>query len=263
MNTFSQVWVFSDTPSRLPELMNGAQALANQINAFVLNDADGAQAIQLGANHVWKLNGKPDDRMIEDYAGVMADTIRQHGADGLVLLPNTRRGKLLAAKLGYRLKAAVSNDASTVSVQDGKATVKHMVYGGLAIGEERIATPYAVLTISSGTFDAAQPDASRTGETHTVEWQAPAVAITRTATQARQSNSVDLDKARLVVSVGRGIGSKENIALAEQLCKAIGAELACSRSVAENEKWMEHERYVGISNLMLKPELYLAVGISG
>lgn len=247
MNTFSQVWVFSDTPSRLPELMNGAQALANQINTFVLNDADGAQAIQLGANHVWKLNGKPDDRMIEDYAGVMADTIRQHGADGLVLLPNTRRGKLLAAKLGYRLKA----------------TVKHMVYGGLAIGEERIATPYAVLTISSGTFDAAQPDASRTGETHTVEWQAPAVAITRTATQARQSNSVDLDKARLVVSVGRGIGSKENIALAEQLCKAIGAELACSRPVAENEKWMEHERYVGISNLMLKPELYLAVGISG
>lgn len=171
MNTFSQVWVFSDTPSRLPELMNGAQALANQINTFVLNDADGVQAIQLGANHVWKLNGKPDDRMIEDYAGVMADTIRQHGADGLVLLPNTRRGKLLAAKLGYRLKAAVSNDASTVSVQDGKATVKHMVYGGLAIGEERIATPYAVLTISSGTFDAAQPDASRTGETHTVEWR--------------------------------------------------------------------------------------------
>lgn len=194
MNTFSQVWVFSDTPSRLPELMNGAQALANQINTFVLNDADGAQAIQLGANHVWKLNGKPDDRMIEDYAGVMADTIRQHGADGPVLLPNTRRGKLLAAKLGYRLKAAVSNDASTVSVQDGKATVKHMVYGGLAIGEERIATPYAVLTISSGTFDAAQPDASRTGETHTVEWQAPAVAITRTATCARQSNSVDPTK---------------------------------------------------------------------
>lgn len=57
---------------------------------------------------------------------------------------------------------------------------------------------------------------------------------------------------------GRGIGSKENISLAEALCQTIGAELACSRPVAENEKWMEHERYVGISNLMLKPELYLA-----
>ncbi|EDQ9940598.1 electron transfer flavoprotein subunit alpha/FixB family protein [Salmonella enterica subsp. enterica serovar Gaminara] len=263
MNKFSSVWVFSDTPSRLPELMSGAQAVGEKVNAFVLNEADSATACHLGADHVWLLSGKPEDRMIEDYAAAMAETIRQHSEGGAVLLPNTRRGKLLAAKLGYRLSAAASNDASDVALQDGKAAVKHMVYGGLAIGAETIASPFAVITLSSGTFDAQQPDASRSGEMHTVQWQAPATAVTRTATQARQSNSVDLDKARLVVSVGRGIGSKENISLAEALCQTIGAELACSRPVAENEKWMEHERYVGISNLMLKPELYLAVGISG
>jgi electron transfer flavoprotein alpha subunit len=263
MNKFSSVWVFSDTPSRLPELMNGAQALGETINAFVLNEADSAAAIQLGANHVWLLSGKPDDRMMEDYAGVMAQTIRQHSEGGAVLLPNTRRGKLLAAKLGFRLSAAVSNDASAVTLQDDNVAVKHMVYGGLAMGAEIITSPFAVITLSSGTFEAMQPDASRSGEKHDVQWQAPATAVTRTATQARKSNSVDLDKARLVVSVGRGIGSKENISLAEALCQAMGAELACSRPVAENEKWMEHERYVGISNLMLKPELYLAVGISG
>ncbi|EAA4696132.1 electron transfer flavoprotein subunit alpha/FixB family protein [Salmonella enterica subsp. enterica] len=263
MNKFSSVWVFSDTPSRLPELMSGAQAVGEKVNAFVLNEADSATACHLGADHVWLLSGKPEDRMIEDYAAAMAETIRQHSEGGAVLLPNTRRGKLLAAKLGYRLSAAVSNDVSDVALQDGKAAVKHMVYGGLAIGAETIASPFAVITLSSGTFDAQQPDASRSGEMHTVQWQAPATAVTRTATQARQSNSVDLDKARLVVSVGRGIGSKENISLAEALCQTIGAELACSRPVAENEKWMEHERYVGISNLMLKPELYLAVGISG
>lgn len=263
MNKFSSVWVFSDTPSRLPELMSGAQAVGEKVNAFVLNEADSATACHLGADHVWLLSGKPEDRMIEDYAAAMAETIRQHSEGGAVLLPNTRRGKLLAAKLGYRLSAVVSNDASDVALQDGKAAVKHMVYGGLAIGAETIASPFAVITLSSGTFDAQQPDASRSGEMHTVQWQAPATAVTRTATQARQSNSVDLDKARLVVSVGRGIGSKENISLAEALCQTIGAELACSRPVAENEKWMEHERYVGISNLMLKPELYLAVGISG
>lgn len=263
MNKFSSVWVFSDTPSRLPELMSGAQAVGEKVNAFVLNEADSATACHLGADHVWLLSGKPEDRMIEDYAAAMAETIRQHSEGGAVLLPNTRRGKLLAATLGYRLSAAVSNDASDVALQDGKAAVKHMVYGGLAIGAETIASPFAVITLSSGTFDAQQPDASRSGEMHTVQWQAPATAVTRTATQARQSNSVDLDKARLVVSVGRGIGSKENISLAEALCQTIGAELACSRPVAENEKWMEHERYVGISNLMLKPELYLAVGISG
>ncbi|HGG4519877.1 TPA: electron transfer flavoprotein subunit alpha/FixB family protein [Salmonella enterica subsp. enterica] len=263
MNKFSSVWVFSDTPSRLPELMSGAQAVGEKVNAFVLNEADSATACHLGADHVWLLSGKPEDRMIEDYAAAMAETIRQHSEGGAVLLPNTRRGKLLAAKLGFRLSAAVSNDACDVALQDGKAAVKHMVYGGLAIGAETIASPFAVITLSSGTFDAQDPDTSRSGEMHTVQWQAPATAVTRTATQARQSNSVDLDKARLVVSVGRGIGSKENISLAEALCQTIGAELACSRPVAENEKWMEHERYVGISNLMLKPELYLAVGISG
>lgn len=263
MNTFSHVWVFSDTPSRLPELMSGAQALGEQINTFVQSDAEGTIAIQLGANHVWQLSGKPDDSLVEDFAGVMAQTIRQQSNAGLVLLPNTRRGKLLAAKLGYRLAAAIANDASAVTQQDGHVTVKHMVYGGLAMGEETIHSPFAVMTLSSGTFEAQQPDTSRRGETHSVQWQTPDVAVTRTATQARQSNSVDLDKARLVVSVGRGIGSKENISLAQALCQAIGAELACSRPVAENEKWMEHQRYVGISNLMLKPELYLAVGISG
>ncbi|QMI04040.1 electron transfer flavoprotein subunit alpha/FixB family protein [Citrobacter sp. RHB25-C09] len=263
MSKFSSVWVFSDTPSRLAELMSGAQALGEQINAFVQTESEATTALQLGAHHVWQLSGKPDNRMVEDYADVMAQTLRQQATSGLVLLPATRRGKLLAAKLGFRLAAVVSNDASSVTLQDGSATVKHMVYGGLAMGEETIASPFAVVTLSSGTFEAQQPDPSRSGETHVVQWQEPAVTITRTATQARQSNSVDLDKARLVVSVGRGIGSKENISLAESLCQAIGAELACSRPVAENEKWMEHERYVGISNLMLKPELYLAVGISG
>ena len=74
---------------------------------------------------------------------------------------------------------------------------------------------------------------------------------------------VEPSKARLVVSVGRGIGSQENIAIAAALSNAIGAELGCSRPVAENEKWMDRERYVGISGIMIKPELYLALGISG
>ncbi|EBH9040052.1 TPA: electron transfer flavoprotein subunit alpha/FixB family protein [Salmonella enterica] len=264
MSKFSSVWLFSDTPSRLPELMGGAQHTGEQINVFVLSEADSEAAFHFGADRVWLLRGKPDDRMVEDYAEAMVETLHKHGGEaGMVLLPNTRRGKLLAAKLGYRLAAAVSNDASSVVPQAEGAAVKHMVYGGLAMGEETITSSWAVVTLSSGAFEPPQTDTARRGEAQSVEWIAPAIAVTRTATQARQSNRVDLDKARLVVSVGRGIGSKENIALAQALCQTIGAELACSRPVAENEKWMEHERYVGISNLMLKPELYLAIGISG
>lgn len=126
MSKFSSVWVFSDTPSRLPELMGGAQHTGEQINVFVLSEADSEAAFHFGADRVWFLRGKPDDRMVEDYAEAMVETLHKHGGEaGMVLLPNTRRGKLLAAKLGYRLAAAVSNDASSVVPQAEGAAVKH------------------------------------------------------------------------------------------------------------------------------------------
>ncbi|EDU9327839.1 nitrogen fixation protein FixB, partial [Salmonella enterica subsp. enterica] len=126
MSKFFSVWVFSDTPSRLAELMGGAQHTGEQINVFVLSEADSEVAFHFGADRVWLVRGKPDDRMVEDYAEAMAETLHKHGGEaGMVLLPNTRRGKLLAAKLGYRLAAAVSNDASSVVPQAEGAAVKH------------------------------------------------------------------------------------------------------------------------------------------
>lgn len=263
MSKFSNVWVFSDTLSRLPELMSGAQALGENVQVFTFNHEQSAAAFQLGANQVWQLQGKPDDRIIEDYADTLVQALKSQSQNGLVLLPNSRRGKLLAARVGARLDAAVVNDASAAEFVDGVLVAKHMVYGGLAFSDEALHSPFCVLTLSSGTFDAAKPDAAKSGMAQPIEWLAPEKTVVRSGTQVRESHAVDLDKARLVVSVGRGIGSKENIPLVSALCEAIGGELACSRPVAENEKWMEHERYVGISNLILKPELYLAVGISG
>ncbi|MEQ5202844.1 FAD-binding protein [Providencia rettgeri] len=263
MSKLSTVWVFSDMTSRLPELIGGALSLGEQVNVFALDEAQSAQAFQLGASQVFLLTGKPDDRIIEDYADTMVSTIKQQSDNGLLLLPNTRRGKLLAARLGAKLQAAVSNDAAAITIESEKPLIKHMVYGGLAFGQETLDSAFSIATLTSGTFEAAPSDASRSGTAQVTQWVEPKQSIVRTSIQKKAGNSVELDKARLVVSVGRGIGSQENIAIAKTLADTIGAEIACSRPVAENEKWMEHERYVGISNLMLKPELYLAVGISG
>ncbi|WP_272535004.1 FAD-binding protein [Providencia sp. PROV212] len=263
MSKLSTVWVLSDMASRLPELISGAQTLGEHVNVIALDDAQTTQAFQLGANQVIQLSGKPDDRIIEDYADTVVDVIKQHGDTGLLLLPNTRRGKLLAARLGARLQAAVSNDATTVVIEDNKPVIKHMVYGGLAFGSETLSSSFSIATVATGTFDSASSNASLSDTAQVAQWIKPKQSVVRTSVQQKAGNSVELDKARLVVSVGRGIGSQENIAIAKALADSIGAEIACSRPVAENEKWMEHERYVGISNLMIKPELYLAVGISG
>jgi electron transfer flavoprotein alpha subunit len=74
--------------------------------------------------------------------------------------------------------------------------------------------------------------------------------------------AVDLSAAERIVSVGRGIREQENIALVEQLAKAMGAELAASRPICDNG-WLPMERQVGSSGQTVAPKLYVAVGISG
>lgn len=265
MSKFSTVWVFSDTESHLPELMSGARELGETVHVISQNTPQATLAFRLGADAVYNLGELPANRIIEDYADTLAQAIRthSHSSRALLLLPATRRGKTLAARLGHRLSAGVVNDATELSLEDHSPVVTHMVYGGLAFGKEKIITDYAVITLSSGVFPPAQEDRSLTGNVETLAFIPPAHAITCESRRVKQGESVDLGKARLVVSVGRGIGSQENIAIAAALSHAIGAELGCSRPVAENEKWMDRERYVGISGIMIKPDLYLALGISG
>ncbi len=74
--------------------------------------------------------------------------------------------------------------------------------------------------------------------------------------------AVDLTSASLIVSVGRGIREKENIAIVEELAKALGAELAASRPICDNG-WLPMERQVGRSGQTVAPKVYIAVGISG
>jgi len=78
--------------------------------------------------------------------------------------------------------------------------------------------------------------------------------------QAKQA--VDLSQAERIVSVGRGIKEQANIAIAEQLAKALGAELAASRPICDSG-WLPMERQVGSSGQTVAPKLYLALGISG
>jgi electron transfer flavoprotein alpha subunit len=73
---------------------------------------------------------------------------------------------------------------------------------------------------------------------------------------------VDITKEDVLVSVGRGFGEKENIAIAEDLAKAMGAVVSCSRPVVD-AKWLEKGRQVGTSGKTVKPKVYLALGISG
>lgn len=74
---------------------------------------------------------------------------------------------------------------------------------------------------------------------------------------------MNLASATRVVGVGRGFGAEADLDLARAVAAKLGAELACSRPIAEGVGWMPAERYVGVSGATIAPDLYLAVGISG
>ncbi|WP_025821195.1 FAD-binding protein [Shewanella marina] len=261
MQKLSNIWLFSDLANRLPELVNAANTLAEKVSVFVLGDQQQVdQALALGVNQVHYLGEQPTTRITEDYAETIAHTLQQNEAP-LVLLPATKRGKTLAAKLAIKLNAGVVNDVNHIDIEQG-IKAAHMTYGGMAISEEQINSNTAILTLSNGAFPAAQPTAV-IGEVVNVDYIAPAVAITCIERRAKQASSVDLNKAKRVIGIGSGIGSKENLVVAAEVASMINAELGCSRPIAETEKWMDRERYIGVSGVMLKPEIYFALGISG
>lgn len=259
------LWVACDMPDRLPELLAAAKSLGEKVNVLVAGSEDDARkALALGATevHLATADTGPNALIFEDYAPTFVDAITKSGNPALVLLPSTRRGKALAARMGVALNAAVVNEAATIAYDGDALVVGHMVYGGLAQGVERIASASAVVTVGNMGLEPVAP-AAPSSVIVPLEINRPEKPIRCVSRHAKQGSQVNLGKARRVVCVGRGLGSKEGLAVAEQLATAIGAELGCSRPVAEGENWMERERYVGVSGVMLKADLYLALGVSG
>lgn len=264
MSNISNIWVFSDAEARLPEAVAGAAQLGAKVSAFVIGSQEDAdKAFSFGADAVYHLGEQDSARIVEAYADTMAKVIAEGDKPTMVLMPGTRRCKALASLLGVKLDAGVITEASEITAEGGNVQAKHMVYGGLAIGDEKIASPISIVVFGGGVFQAAEADASKTGEAVAVDFVEPKAAIKCIERQPKQGSSVDLNKAKRIIAIGRGIAKQEDIQMAEDLCAAIEAEMGCSRPIAEGEKWMEHERYIGISGVMPKPELYLALGISG
>lgn len=263
MTRLANVWVFSDMDNRYPELLAGAAALGETVSAVVVGTkADAAPLFAQGATAVYTI-APEDGYMVEDYAPTLAGLVSESAAPAAVLLGATKRGKVIAAKLGVALKAAVINELNAIDAADGALVAGHMVYGGLAAGTEKVATPIAVFTVSAGVFEPLPEDASRSGAVTAVAAVAPEKRVKRLERRPKQSSNVELAKARRIVSVGRGLKAEADLQMVRDLAAAIDAEVGCSRPVAEGENWLERERYVGVTGVMVKADVYIALGISG
>lgn len=261
MSLLNKVIVFSDEVKDYKELCSGAKILGNEVNAIVVGTIEDAEKVASYGVKVSWLGEKAADVMVEDYTQTIAELVKNEGAN-LLLMKGTRKGRLMAGRLGVILEAGVVPEATELEVEKGKGLiVKRMTYGGAAIRTEKSVTETAIVLTGSGVFPIA--DGVAQGEVVTVNQVQVESKITCVESREKEGESVDIGIAKRVVGVGRGFAKEEDLELARELAKKIDGELACSRPIAEGENWMETGRYIGVSGAMIKPDVYIAIGISG
>lgn len=166
-------------------------------------------------------------------------------------------GKAVAPRLSVRMQAGLV--AGAISVPGADGTVKVNVFSGKAIGHVKVNTARRIISLLPNSI---QPEV--TGGAASVEefnGNAGSAAIKVVSTK-KPEGEIPLPEAELVVSAGRGLKGPENWGIIEDLAKSLGAATACSRPVADIG-WRPHHEHVGQTGVAIRPNLYIAVGISG
>lgn len=253
------IFVISDEASALSELCAGAGAVAARVTAILFgSEAEAAGAAGCGADRL--LYCQPSDGAVpEDYAAAVAQEVKKE-ASALVIVNNTIRGRCLAGKLGVLLDTAVLTSVNALERSGEELVCCRMVYGGMAQRSEVFTKPYGVLTVGGGVFEAAAEPA----QAAVAPFEGlPQGGLKRIACTPKKEGGVDLVAAKRIVDVGRGLAQEADLELCRKLAAALGAEVGCSRPVAENNKWLPKSNYMGITGVQVKPELIVALGVSG
>lgn len=263
MSNIKKVWVLAETPSAWAQLCAGGKQLGEEVAAIIYGSKQQAEkAIQLGADKIYWLGEIKEESILEDYTETIAELLQQERPQLLLIQPS-KRGRLIAGRLAAVLGTSVLVDSSELIAADNSVQARHMVYGGAASRMEKALTEITIATINMGVFNALPEDAARQGEIVVVNHVEPAIKIKVIEKRKKEGAEVNLTASKRVVGVGRGIASAGDIKMIQDLADLVGAEVGCTRPIAEGVNWLPRERYIGVSGVMLKPELYLAIGISG
>jgi len=182
----------------------------------------------------------------------------------LVLFPHTYQVRDFSPRLALALDRTLISDSIGYKHEGGKLLFTRQMFQGKFVADVSFGSDGPWLaTIQIGAFRGDQAEAG----TALVENVTAAVADTPARVTPHEvfqeaKQAVDLSQAEVIVAVGRGIKEQKNLALAEELAKVLGGEVAASRPICDNG-WLPLERQIGSSGQTVAPKLYFALGISG
>ncbi|MEO7175625.1 MAG: electron transfer flavoprotein subunit alpha/FixB family protein [Saprospiraceae bacterium] len=237
-----------------------AEALQTDCFALVLGNADNAADLGLfGAQKVIQIkNAALESFDAAVYAAAISEAVKSIGAD-TVVLSHSSTGKAIAGRIAVRLGAGLVSGVNSLPTSVQPFSVQKSVFSGKAIAEYSFETSIRVISLLGNAFPPQKTGAPAPVETMEVVLPASKVKVLETK---RVEGTVPLPEAEIVVSAGRGMKDPSNWGMIEEMAKILGATTACSRPVADAH-WRPHHEHVGQTGLAIRPNLYIAIGISG
>ena len=265
----STVWAFVEESDGAPgtlglELLTKAAQLGDEVAAIYLGTGSDEAFAAVGAHgasrvfHIDTGNSLP----AAPVAGALAELVEQHRPD-LILFGQAYTDRDVAGRLSARLGSSVISNAVDISEEEAAVTITNEIFGGTQLVTTRFTgeSPYLVV-VRPKSFPA-QP-----GEGSAPEVVAVGLPDTGRSTgrilesHVEEREGPQLEDAAVVVTGGRGLGSAEGYQLIEDLAKVLGAASGATRAIVDSG-WVPYAKQVGQTGKTVKPDVYIAAGVSG
>ncbi len=268
--TLDTIWVYAEATdgevsSTTLELLTKAGDLADTVACVYAGDADDiAEAVgAYGAETVYGVD--VDDALVGvPVAAAIAEAVEDGDGPDAILFGTSYDGRDVAARLSVKVDKTIISNCVDLEIDDDALVCTSSIFGGATDIKTKFTGegPFiAVVRPKSFAAEASDGDEADTEELDVPDLGSAAGAVV-TDRFAEESDGPKLDEASMVVSGGRGIGESEKFSMVTDLAKALGGAVGASRAVVD-AGWVPYSQQVGQTGKVVKPDIYIACGISG
>jgi electron transfer flavoprotein alpha subunit len=236
-----------------------------EVSAVVLG-ADASLAREVAGYKLARVvsaeNASLADYTPDAYTQAFEQVVRER-EPSYVIFPHTYLVRDFAPKLAARFgKGLISDCIRMKSEGDGAVFTRRLFQGKMDADVKALGDGPVFATFQSGAYRADQAERGGSAAVESVQVEVGEVRMQPEAPFQEVKQAVDLSKTDVIVAIGRGIKSQENIALAQKLAELLGGDIAASRPICD-AGWLPIDRQIGSSGQTVAPKLYIALGISG
>jgi electron transfer flavoprotein alpha subunit len=266
----AKIWVYAElTGGKLApislELLAKARDLKGDVEAVALGKGAGAAAATLGKHGAKKVLAC-DDEVFDNYIAQPAtDTMEalvKANKPDLILFGFTSESREVAGRLAARLGVGQVSSALDIEAEGGGFVAKVPYFGGAKVARMKVNHKPAIVLIRPKSFEAAESGGTAEVEKVTATVGTDSKRAKLVERVAEKGEKVKLEDAMIIVSGGRGMQGPENFPLLEALADALGGAVGASRAVVD-AGWVPYSMQVGQTGKAVRPNVYIAAGISG